>query len=65
MIPDVCKELTITYRDTIKTSPILVKGQTPLKAKEIIRYYLSFDPCEEALQMNEMDLMTVEQRKKI
>lgn len=63
VIPDVCKELTITYRDTIKTSPILVKGHTLHKAKEIIRYYLSFDPCQEALTMNEMDLMTIEQHK--
>jgi hypothetical protein len=61
-LPEACKELTATYRDTIRTSPALVLGATPAKAKEIVRNYLKVDPCQEVLRMNELDLMTTEQR---
>lgn len=64
-IPEVCKELKDTYRDTIKTSQALVHGASPTEAKEIIRHYLSFDPCEEVLRMNELDLMTDKQRNNV
>lgn len=62
-IPEVCKEFTLTYQDTIKTSPALVEGQKTKRAKDtIIKNYLSFDPCKEVMRMNELDLMTEDQR---
>lgn len=62
-VDGVCTELTTTYRDTIKTSPELVEGESTIRAKNnLIKQYLSFDPCECVQNMNEMDLMTEEQR---
>lgn len=65
LIPEVCAELTATYRETIQTSPELVQGASATKAKEIIKHYLSLDPCQEVLRMNELDLMTDEQRNNL
>lgn len=64
-LPEVCQELTATYRETIQASPALVRGVSATKAKEIIRHYLSFDPCQEVMRMNELDLMTDEQRNNL
>lgn len=65
-IPEVCKEFATTYQDTIKTSPELVEGQKTKRAKNtVIRHYLLFDPCKEVLRMNEMDLMTEDQRNNL
>lgn len=65
-IPEVCKELTTTYQETIKSSPALVEGQKTKKAKDkLINYYLSFDPCGEVMRMNEFDLMTDDQRNNL
>lgn len=63
-VEGVCEELQATYRDTIRRSPALV-GHLPTKKEkeEVRKFYLDVDPCAEVARMNELDLMTEDQRK--
>lgn len=64
-IPNVCKELKLTYQETIQTSPELVEGFDKKTKESTIQYYLSFDPCKQVKNMNVFDLMTEEQRNNL
>lgn len=64
-IPSVCRELKVTYQETIQTSPELVKGLDKQTRTKLIQHYLSFDPCRQIKDMNEYDLMTEEQRNNL
>lgn len=63
-VDGVCEELQATHRDTIRRSSALVAHLPTKKEKDTVRkYYLAIDPCVEVVRMNEMDLMTEDQRK--
>lgn len=62
-VEGVCEELQATYRDTIRRSTVLVRHLSSKKEKEEVRrFYLAVDPCDAVARMNELDLMTEEQR---
>lgn len=62
-IPEVCQELKKTYLETMKNNRVLVAGLDPKEAKQVRMYYMGIDVCAQVLRMNELDLMTEEQRQ--
>lgn len=54
-----CRDLREIYDHSVSRSRYLVVGiSDPSERKKIRAYFKAFDPCEELMKMNELDLMT-------